>query len=301
MEELQQKHRLEQRELQNRITQKKKNATKKTRKGVNDECASMECQLKERQEAELTAVSGNTNGIEEGQEIQPNEIDELAEELKTKHTTLENSNNINGVSVDNSPSPSTNQLQTKKPSRQKARLARRAAEQEAAAAAGAEEASQLPDRRADERKIMEEQLKARGLIETEVRSDGHCMYAAVADQLQQNGTKLGSEDLIGYKAVRREAAAFIQSHPDDFAPFLEEPLDEYVVKVRDTGEWGGQLELSALSKAYGLTINVLQGDGRVEKIEPLDSSTDKEAWLAYYRHSFGLGEHYNSLRKAPPA
>ena len=299
MEELQRKHRLEQRELQNRITQKKKNATKKTRKGVNDECADMERQLKERQEAELTTVSGNTNGNEEGQEIQPNEIDELAEELKAKHTTLEQSNNINGVSVDNS-SSSTDQLQTKKPSRQKARLARRAAEQEAAAAAAAEEASQLPDRRADERKIMEEQLKARGLIEKEVRSDGHCMYAAVADQLQQNGTKVGSEEPLGYQAVRRKAAAYIQSHPDDFAPFLEEPLDEYVAKVRDTGEWGGQLELSALSKAYGLTINVLQGDGRVEKIDPLDSSTDKEVWLAYYRHSFGLGEHYNSLRKAPP-
>ncbi|MCJ1324733.1 hypothetical protein MMC10_001395 [Thelotrema lepadinum] len=296
MEELQQKHRLEQRDLQNRITQKKKNATKKTRKGINDECADMERQLKDRQEAEMVAISGYTKDIEEGQELQSNDINELAAEFEAKQA-LEQTR-INGESIDNSSAPMTSHPQTKKPSRQKARLARRAAEQEAAVTAAAEEASQLPDRRADERKVMEEQLKARGLVEKEVRSDGHCMYAAVADQLQQIGLKVDSKELPVYKTVRRDAAAFIQSHPNDFAPFLEEPLDEYVVKIRDTGEWGGQLELSALSKVYGLTINVLQGNGRVEKIEPSDSTPEKEAWLAYYRHSFGLGEHYNSLRKA---
>jgi OTU domain-containing protein 6 len=81
---------------------------------------------------------------------------------------------------------------------------------------------------------------------------------------------------------------------------LEEPLGEYVRKIRETGEWGGQLELMALAKTYGIDINVLQGDGRVEKIEgAADGNKDeKVAWLAYYKHGFGLGEHYNSLRKS---
>ena len=297
MEELRRKHRSEQRDLQARITQRKKNATKKTRKGVNDDCEQLEHQLKERQAAEVAALSSDTEQNEHEDGLHPQPSEELPNEHEQANG-ISTQPNSNDTSAGNAPQPSANQAQAKKPSRQKARLARRAAEQEAAASAAAEEAANQPDRRADEHKMMEEQLKARGLVEKEVRSDGHCMYAAVADQLQQSGVELHCGGLAEYMAVRRDAANFIQSHPDDFAPFLEEPLEEYVVKVRDTGEWGGQLELSALSKVYGLVVNVLQGDGRIEKIEP-GTTSEKEVWLAYYRHSFGLGEHYNSLRKAP--
>ena len=65
------------------------------------------------------------------------------------------------------------------------------------------------------------------------------------------------------------------------------------------------MELMALAKAYGVSINVLHGDGRVDKIKPGDEAAEedgddgKSIWLGYYRHSHGLGEHYNSLRKAP--
>jgi OTU domain-containing protein 6 len=74
------------------------------------------------------------------------------------------------------------------------------------------------------------------------------------------------------------------------------------------------LELSALANAYGVEIRVVQGEGRVEVVKPDatiagagDGDTDGDAakkeeerktlWLAYYRHGYGLGEHYNSLRK----
>ena len=90
-------------------------------------------------------------------------------------------------------------------------------------------------------------------------------------------------------------------HGDDFAPFLEEGLEGYAVKMRETAEWGGQLELMALARRYGVEIRVVQDGGRVEKIgeeEGLkDKGTGKVLWLAYYRHGYGLGEHYNSLRK----
>jgi OTU domain-containing protein 6 len=77
-------------------------------------------------------------------------------------------------------------------------------------------------------------------------------------------------------------------------------LDYYIYKIKNTGEWGGQLELMALAKKYNVAISVLQGDGRVEEINPdkTDADNEKQLWLAYYRHGFGLGEHYNSLRKA---
>ena len=99
--------------------------------------------------------------------------------------------------------------------------------------------------------------------------------------------------------MRAAAADYIDLHQDDFVPFLEEPLPEYLRRVRDTGEWGGQLELMALAKTYGANINVLQDFGRVEKIESSTEDSGKVMWLGYYKHGFGLGEHYNSLRKMP--
>jgi OTU domain-containing protein 6 len=69
------------------------------------------------------------------------------------------------------------------------------------------------------------------------------------------------------------------------------------------------LELSALANAYGVEIRVVQGGGRVEVVRPQEEGRaeageegkgkeeGKTLWLAYYRHGYGLGEHYNSLRK----
>ncbi|KAK5019580.1 hypothetical protein BJ546DRAFT_121595 [Cryomyces antarcticus] len=318
MEELQARHRKEQRDLQSKITQKKRSATKKTRKGVNDECANLERELKERQEQELSEVNGetHTNGVT------ASETDEAAEESETVEIDGKGTSGTE-KSTKNFPIPASTEasqdpdsaLPTRKPNRAKARLARRAAEQDALIAQAAQEAANLPDLREQERAQMLGEFQKRGLREKEIRADGHCLYSAVADQMEQLGLGLkptiahkaveGADpnkiSLPGYKAVRAAAAEYIVQNADDFAPFLEEPLDQYVHKVKETGEWGGQLELMALAKTYGVEINVLQGGGRVEKIEPKAKIEDngKKIWLAYYRHGFGLGEHYNSLRKAP--
>ncbi len=53
LEQIQARHRKEEKDLQGRITNKKKNATKKNRKGVNDECAELEKQLEEQHRGEL--------------------------------------------------------------------------------------------------------------------------------------------------------------------------------------------------------------------------------------------------------
>ncbi|MCJ1485387.1 hypothetical protein MMC06_005561 [Schaereria dolodes] len=303
MEELQKKHWQEQRDLQSRITQKRKSATKKTRKGVNDECAELERQLEEKQTAELRRYGG-------GREVESNGVEKSSISDLVEVTESGESGGLETFVQYIPPSPPRG-LSTpfKKPNRQKARIARRAAEQEAAAARAAEEAANLPNLREQERIFMSREFRVRGFKEVEIRSDGHCLYSAIADQLNHYGVDLESEDeatvdqnkgvpQAGYKIVRRMAAQYVSEHPEDFSPFLDEPLDEYIVKIRDTGEWGGQLELSALARAYGVNINVLQGDGKVVNIET-GATTAPVIWLAYYRHSFGLGEHYNSLRRSP--
>ncbi|KAF2790831.1 cysteine proteinase [Melanomma pulvis-pyrius CBS 109.77] len=309
LEALQARHRKEQRDLIARVTQKKKSANKKTRKGVNDECDRLEQELQERQAQELAAQNGESTDIGE-QEKQEEERDE-----ETQPADIENgveSLSISGSQPDNSAQPPTQQNAKKKQNRAKARLARRAAEHEALVAEAKAEAAALPDLREQERIRMREQFAKYGLKEKEIRADGHCLYAAVADQMETAGLglkpriqpKINGEEtkVLPYKAVRYAAADFIEHNPDDFAGFMEEPLEDYLQKIRDTGEWGGHMELMALAKTYGIKINVLHGDGQVDKIEASDAKPgdeENEIWLGYYRHSHGLGEHYNSLRKTP--
>jgi OTU domain-containing protein 6 len=310
MEELLSQHRKEQRDLQSKITQKKKAASKKTRKGVNEECARLEAELKEKQDGEIAALNGAANGITA-------RLSDTLENDPEPHSSGDTANGtteaLSSLSVSH-PSPPSHQPETpeeqqsRKPNRQKARLARRAADQADLAAKAEEEAKNQPDPRARERESMLAAFKARGLQEKEIRADGHCLYSAVADQLTQYEIDLrptitpviAEEEAEPYRVVRKVTANYITTHADDFVPFLEEPLEEYVRKVGETGEWGGQLELMALAKVYGVKISVLDGNGSVHEIEGEDTASKddkKRIWLAYYRHGFGLGEHYNSLRK----
>ncbi|KAI6092075.1 cysteine proteinase [Hypoxylon rubiginosum] len=308
LEAMQTRHRKEQRELQGRITNKKKSATKKTRKGVNDECAELERQLKERQEQEIATLGGsngnsNTENTPDGAEEQDDNPPDQKANDATDDITQQLAQTSISSATPSHPEPESSTTQPKKRNRQKDRMARRAAEQEAAAAAAEQEASSMTDHRKIEKTYLLKEFKAHNLVEKEIRPDGHCLFSAVADQLQDRGVLPAGEGEgePAYRAVRRRATDYMQAHADDFAPFLEEPLDSYVKKIRDTAEWGGQLELAALASAYGVEIRVLQ-DGRTETIEP-NGATKGEGeerqtiWLAYYRHGYGLGEHYNSLRK----
>ncbi|KAE8553464.1 hypothetical protein EYB25_004846 [Talaromyces marneffei] len=318
MEELLAKHRKEQRDLQARITQKKKNATKKTRKGVNDECDRLQQDLKTQQELELAQLNGDA--------VAPaaESLDNLA--LDDDHeTTPANTAEVSDVAGKPAPTEGDNgNTRAKKPNRQKARLARREAERVAQAEIAAEEAAKQTDHRGNEKEVMEAAFKRLGLQEVEINPDGHCLYSAIAHQLDNLGlglkpdparivlqpSTLSRVDTVtspkndGYRAVRAVTADYITEHQDDFVPFMEDPLDEYVKKIRLTAEWGGQLELQAIARAYNVEINILQGDGRVEKIQSGSESDEDEVkriWLAYYRHTYGLGEHYNALAQKTAA
>jgi OTU domain-containing protein 6 len=303
LEDMQSRHRKEQKDLQARVTQKKKGATKKTRKGVNTECEELERQLKERQEQEKNALDENSASA-------PENTPE-AEESSDEEPTEAKQGGVNGVAdtlektTISDPAPSEDS-QPRKRNRQKERLARRAAEQEAAIEEAKKEAANQPDQKAVERERMLKEFEARGLREKLIRPDGHCLFSAVADQLSQVGIPLGAESDLElkedqrYKVVRKAAARYIEGHPEDFVDWLDEPLDQYVGKIRDTAEWGGHLELLALAKTYNVEICVLQ-DGVAQNVEPglAGKGEPDKIWLAYYRHGFGLGEHYNSLRRAP--
>ncbi|KAL4881717.1 hypothetical protein BJY04DRAFT_188675 [Aspergillus karnatakaensis] len=331
MEDLLSRHRKEQKDLQAKITQKKKAATKKTRRGVNDECDRLQRDLTERQQTEIAELNGEPTAETE---LPVDELEDLTVNDNGVPLTNGDSKDLDGNTQDGT-SPMTDSSSTssapvpssgtkgKKPNRQKARLARRAAEQAAQAQQAEEEASKQTNHRGNEKEAMDAVFKKLKLNEIDITPDGHCLFSAVATQLDELGLGLqpdptriilqpatqsrvdcvGVPQHDGYRAVRAVTADFITAHRDDFEAFMEKDFVKYTKDIRDTAEWGGQLELQAIARAYGVDINVIQGDGRIEKIEAGDAEGAIEEeerrrrviWLAYYRHTYGLGEHYNAL------
>jgi len=154
----------------------------------------------------------------------------------------------------------------------------------------------------------------------EINPDGHCLFSAVADQLALLGILPPAQ--ATYANLRIVAANFIQSHPDDFLPFLPSAMGEdgdgaldaglmspkefedYCTAVRETAIWGGEPEIVALTRAFNVPIHVVQGGQPPVVIHnppdyPRGSNVydDSAVRISYHRKLYGLGEHYNSLRK----
>ncbi|PIL23922.1 hypothetical protein GSI_13673 [Ganoderma sinense ZZ0214-1] len=154
-----------------------------------------------------------------------------------------------------------------------------------------------------------------GLQIYEITPDGHCLFSAVADQLQLLGVLPSAA--ATYQACRTAAADYIQTHQDDFLPFLPSEVGEdaagatdpglmtpaqfqrYCTTMRSSAVWGGEPEILALSRAYNVPIHVVQGGTPPVVVHGEDIvSADKNrvVYISYHRRLYGLGEHYNSLR-----
>ena len=117
--------------------------------------------------------------------------------------------------------------------------------------------------------------------------------------------------------TRNVASAFISSHPDDFIPFLpslegedgqrstedngmmtHQDLEKYCDIIRNTGAWGGEPEIMALSKAFKSPIHVYQWGNPPVVVHSPDPTqpTGPVVQISYHRRMYGLGE--VSIRKA---
>nr|XP_033790588.1 deubiquitinase OTUD6B isoform X2 [Geotrypetes seraphini] len=140
-------------------------------------------------------------------------------------------------------------------------------------------------------------LDGRGLQIKQIPSDGHCMYRAIEDQLKERG------HILTLAQLRSQTAQYMQSHVDDFLPFLinsntgdiytPEAFEKYCDDIVNTPAWGGQLELRALSHILQTPIEVVQADS--SPIVVGEEYSSKPIVLVYMRHAYGLGEHYNSV------
>uniref|UniRef100_A0A2K6EMA4 ubiquitinyl hydrolase 1 n=1 Tax=Propithecus coquereli TaxID=379532 RepID=A0A2K6EMA4_PROCO len=142
-------------------------------------------------------------------------------------------------------------------------------------------------------------LAARQLEIKQIPSDGHCMYRAIEDQLKEQ------DETLTVVALRCQTAGYMQSHVEDFLPFLTNP---------NTGDMytPGNLffftmfccccwslwflnKLRALSHILETPIEIIQADS--PPIVVGEEYPKKPLILVYMRHAYGLGEHYNSVTR----
>ena len=88
----------------------------------------------------------------------------------------------------------------------------------------------------------------------------------------------------------------MKSNSGQYLPFLSLSPPEFEVycnKMGSTKEWGGQVELLALTNVLRKPIEVVQAEGSPMVMgEHFDGP---KLVITYHRHAYGLGEHYNSV------
>lgn len=151
-----------------------------------------------------------------------------------------------------------------------------------------------------ETQTLVKKLKNLGFVIFDIPSDGNCLYSAIVHQLKEicGQTFTVSE-------IRLKTSDFIKCNKDDFIPYLSHPdtgdmltdqqFIEYCYQVANSVQWGGEIELRALSHIFKIPIKVIQAEGSDITIGIEYTSCNKVLTLVFHRHMYGLGEHYNSV------
>ncbi|CAM9228093.1 unnamed protein product [Chrysoparadoxa australica] len=154
-----------------------------------------------------------------------------------------------------------------------------------------------PTDRALEMAALTQQLAPLALAVKEVKSDGNCMYRAVAHQLKITGREPEYTE-ESYKTLRATAARHIRSNADEFSPFIDskDGFDKYCRDVEETAEWGGQLELRAISESLEVAVEVYSASAPCLSMgEAYHQDDVAPLRLTFHERYYSLGAHYNSV------
>lgn len=306
MQELTARHRKERKDLQNRITSMKKQATKSTRKEVNSKCIALEAELNERHQTDLKNHN-NDNQIEEDlRDGIREDAEDITPETLLLQLQLENDvkKPISGSKTDE-PLP---QQTKRRINRQRLKIAKREAEIARMKQEAQVEASQQPNLKLIEQEQLEQLCAMKNLDIHVINPDGHCLFASILDQLQTRHIDIESVDStesiysnLEVMKLRKLACDYMREHENDFTPFLVDEstgvlkdLKQYASEMETTAVWGGELEILALAHVFNCPIRIIMS-GRADHVVN-ENGSKPELKLIYYKHTYALGEHYNSLR-----
>lgn len=283
LDELNELHRKERKELQSKIQSLKKTVTKgdkKRKKEVDAEIEKLETQFEEKCQIELKNCTQNSSSSNS----------KAYESLQSRE--------LPKVECAKDENEGANKASKAKKRREKKEKEEAEREMEIAK----QEIENRKGPAAIELKKIKEKLGKQGLQLKEVKSDGNCMYYAVSDQLQRI-----YQISKTCEQLRTSCCEHMLKNVDEFQPYLtldsdcdmdEEKYREYCEKIKDPTVWGGQLELKALTDVLAVLIEVVQAEGSELIIGNSSSSENKRLVITYHRHMLGSGEHYNSTEPA---
>ena len=129
--------------------------------------------------------------------------------------------------------------------------------------------------------LAENDFAGKKLSIVDVPADGHCMYRAVSHWVN-----------LPFQEVRTLAAKVLADNEAEFSPFVDFDggFAGYCDAVRSSAEWGGELELRALSRGLKKRIRIFNA---TKKNIVIGEDFEDEIMISYHRHYYDLGEHYN--------
>ena len=119
-----------------------------------------------------------------------------------------------------------------------------------------------------------------------ILGDGNCLFRSLSHQLY--GTDKH------YHRVRLEIMDYIQLHADKYRSFMENNviLEEYVVRMKEDKQWGGELEISVAAELYKKIQIILHYK---QNVIPTRTFGQEEVGKRILRISYHNGNHYNSV------
>lgn len=268
-DEILQRHRNEKKDLQCKIQSMKKSVAKgdrKKKKEIADKTAEIEEKLKEKHQEELKKFK------------------KVIEKPLIQH--------LQEVKIDET---------TPKVSRAEKRRAKKITEmKERQALIEEDDIKNIGGTRHIETQTLIIKLKSLGFVIFDIPSDGNCLYSAIVHQLKEVCGKT-----FTVPEIRLKTSDFLKSNKDDFIPYLSHPdtgemltdqqFNEYCYQVANSVQWGGEIELRALSHIFKIPIKVIQAEGSDVSIGIEYTNCNKTLILVFHRHMYRLGEHYNSV------
>ncbi|KAJ2842687.1 OTU protein [Coemansia erecta] len=326
LEELEARHRREKKDLAAKITALKKTVTKgdkRKKKEITAEIALLEAELDDRHAAETKEFDTlSAQSTDQQQQGLADEEDSLAAAVSRVSVSV----SVSMAEADNKPSTDQSSQQQKeedaaplhglyaskagahaklpgnKKNKAKLRQQRKEEEMRRLQEEVKAEAENMVDVASQESEAIEKLVAQDGLAVHDIKADGHCLYSAFADQVNAYHGSSSS-----YQDMRRLAAQYMRQHRDDFMPFMvtdngdmftDDDFEQYCNRIEATADWGGHQEITALSHALQTPVFVYQIGMPVLRIGDDLYPSKIPVKLSYHRHAYGLGEHYNSLRKA---
>lgn len=97
-----------------------------------------------------------------------------------------------------------------------------------------------------------------------IPKDGHCLFRAVAHQLNQ--------DEMSVETLRKLTSQYVKENRSQFQPFLlnsfgdilnDEEFSKYCQDLVEKPVWGGQIEIEAMTNIFNIKIEVIQMNGPI--------------------------------------